>query len=127
MKFKAGNHRFSTNLLTVLSYINYLRNSGCGIKAKIIKNGGKNIIQNASKFRKSIIRPVAIIYKKTGLKSKNITVTLNKISNIGIVFSLLKTFEAFPLELKKISINSNSGKNINAVINMRLIGLKGAK
>ncbi|MHB1662070.1 MAG: hypothetical protein ACYCTD_08280, partial [bacterium] len=87
----------------------------------------KNIIQNVPEFNKKTIRPAAVAYKKNALNSKNIKVTLYKISNIGIMFSLLKTFEAFPLELEKISINSNSGKNINAVIIMRLISLKGAK
>jgi hypothetical protein len=98
IKFKAGDHRFSTNLLTVLSYINYLRKSGYDIKVKVLN-------------------------KKSLLKSKDIIITLNKISNIGVAFSLLKTFRAFPSELKKISIKSGNGIGIDIVINERLIGL----
>ena len=98
IKFKAGNHRFSTNLLTVLSYINYLRKSGYDIKVKVLN-------------------------KKSLLKSKDIIITLNKISNIGVVFSLLRTFRAFPSELKKISIKSGKDIGIRIVINERLIGL----
>ncbi len=99
-EFKTGKHRFSTYLLTILSYINYLRKNGYDIKIKI--NNKKEL------------------YKKSLPESKNIIIAINNISNIGIVFSLLKTFEAFPLEIKKISIKS--GKNINAVINGKLIG-----
>lgn len=98
IKFKAGDHRFSTNFLTVLSYINYLRKSGYDIKVKVLN-------------------------KKSLLKSKDIIITLNKISNIGVAFSLLKTFRAFPSELKKISIKSGNGMGISIVINERLIGL----
>lgn len=98
IKFKAGNHRFSTNLLTVLSYINYLRKSGYDIKVKVLN-------------------------KKSLLKSKDIIITLNKISNIGVVFSLLRTFRAFPSELKKISIKSGKDIGIRIIINERLIGL----
>ncbi len=98
INFKAGNHRFSTNLLTVLSYINYLRKSGYDIKVKVLN-------------------------KKSLLKSKDIIITLNKISNIGVVFSLLRTFRAFPSELKKISIKSGKDIGIRIVINERLIGL----
>jgi hypothetical protein len=98
INFKAGNHRFSTNLLTVLSYINYLRKSGYDIKVKVLN-------------------------KKSLLKSKDIIITLNKISNIGVAFSLLRTFRAFPSELKKISIKSGKDIGIRIVINERLIGL----
>ena len=98
IKFKAGNHRFSTNLLTVLSYVNYLRKSGYDIKVKVLN-------------------------KKSLLNSKDIIITFNKISNIGVVFSLLRTFRAFPLELKKISIKSGKDTGIRIVINERLIGL----
>jgi hypothetical protein len=98
IKFKAGNHRFSTNLLTVLSYINYLRKSGYDIKVKVLN-------------------------KKSLLKSKDIIITLNKISNIGVAFSLLRTFRAFPSELKKISIKSGKDTGIRIVVNERLIGL----
>ena len=98
IKFKAGNHRFSTNLLTVLSYVNYLRKSGYDIKVKVLN-------------------------KKSLLKSKDIIITLNKISNIGVAFSLLRTFRAFPSELKKISIKSGKDIGIRIVINERLIGL----
>ena len=99
IKFKAGNHRFSTNLLTVLSYVNYLRKSGYDIKVKVLN-------------KKSLL-----------IKSKDIIITLNKISNIGVVFSLLRTFRAFPSELKKISIKSGKDTGIRIVINERLIGL----
>ncbi len=98
IKFKAGNHRFSTNLLTLLSYINYLKKSGYDIKIKVVN-------------KKSLLK----------LKSKDIIITLNKIADIGVAFSLLKTFGAFPSELRKISIKSRNGMNI--VINERLIGL----
>ena len=98
INFKAGNHRFSTNLLTVLSYVNYLRKSGYDIKVKVLN-------------------------KKSLLKSRDIIITLNKISNIGVVFSLLRTFRAFPSELKKISIKSGKDTGIRIVINERLIGL----
>lgn len=112
IRFKAGYHQFSTNLLTVLSYINYLRKNGSAIKVKITKNN----LKHEGRF-----------YQKSELESKDIDVTIDRISNIGIIFSLLETFRAFPLEMKKISIHSNLGKNINAVINMRLISLKGAR
>lgn len=93
--FRAGYHRSSTNLLTILSYINYLRRSGWNIKVKILHN-------------------------------KRITLTLNKVSNIGIVFSLIRTFKAFPLEIKKVSINTkNINKNINVIMNLKLISLRG--
>ncbi len=96
LKFNSGNHRFSTNFITILSYINYLEKRGYNIKVKIIN-------------------------KKSLLKSKNIIITLNKISDIGVVFSILKTFMSFPSELNELSIKSGNG--INVVIKERLIGL----
>jgi hypothetical protein len=137
VRFESGNHRFSTNLLTLLSYIKYLRQSGYDIKVKIKDNNfknkkpDKNIILNVPKFRKNTLdNPASANLNKTaetdgaGLRVKSIIIALDKISNIGIVFSLLRTFKAFPVELNKISINSNSEKNFNAVINIQLIGFK---
>ena len=144
IKFRAGYHRSSTVLLTILSYINYLRRSGWNIKVKILHNKGikhinfsKNVIENAPRFKPRsghLNFHVDNNYnqKKQGkitqsLRSKRITVTLNKVSNIGIVFSLIRTFKAFPLEIKKVSIKNtkNANKNINIVINLKLISLRG--
>lgn len=98
VNFKAGNHRFSTDILTILSYINYLRKNGYGVKVKILN-------------------------KKSLLKSKDIIISFNKISNIGVVFALLKTFGAFPFELRQISIKSGNTSGARIVIDERLISL----
>ncbi|HEC24814.1 MAG TPA: hypothetical protein ENI54_02185 [bacterium] len=100
MRFKAGYHRLSTDILTILSYINYLKKSGLDIKVKTNTRGYEN---------------------NSSLNFKDMTIVLKKIYNIGIVFSFLKTFNAFPIEIKKISLVSVNG--MNAVIYIKLIGL----
>ncbi len=95
-KFTAGNHRFSTDLLTVLSYIRYLKEAGLDVRIKIINR--KNI----------------------KIKNSDLKIVLSDFSDIGVVFSLLNTLKAFPFEIKKISIKS--GKKIDAVIGAKLIG-----
>ena len=142
IKFRAGYHRLSTNLLTILSYINYLNKLGWNIKVKISHNKrfkhinfGKKAIKNAPGFKrmsghsKTPFTPGNNYNQKKQDKitksviSKRITISLNKVSNVSVVFSLIKTFRAFPVEIKKISINTN--KNINVVMNLKLISLKG--
>lgn len=98
VNFKAGNHRFSTDILTALSYINYLRKKGYGVKVKVLN-------------------------KKSLLESKDIIISFNKISNIGVVFALLRTFGAFPSELRRISIKSGNVTGVRIVIDERLISL----
>ncbi len=145
IKFRAGYHRLSTNLLTILSYINYLNKLGWNIKVKISHNkrfkhinfgknapkrqlrfgrsnftagnSDNNYNQNNQKNRSEITKSVT---------SERITLRLDKVSNIGIIFSLIKTFEAFPVEIKKISINTkNTNKNIDAVMDLKLISMRG--
>ncbi|MDA8158251.1 MAG: hypothetical protein M0034_03585 [Deltaproteobacteria bacterium] len=98
VNFKAGNHRFSTDILSALSYVNYLRKNGYGIKVKVLN-------------------------KKSLLESKDIIISFNKISNIGVIFALLKTFGAFPSELRRISIKSVNVTGVRIVIDERLISL----
>ena len=98
-------------------------------------NFGKKAIKNAQGFKrmsghsKTPFTPGNNYNQKKQDKitksviSKRITISLNKVSNVGVVFSLIKTFRAFPVEIKKISINTN--KNINVVMNLKLISLKG--
>lgn len=100
VRFKAGYHRLSTDILTILSYINYLKKGGLDIRVKTSVDAYKN---------------------SSSLNSKNMIVALKKIYNIGILFSFLKTFEAFPVEIKKISLVS--AKGMDAVMHIRLIGL----
>ncbi len=98
VNFKAGNHRFSTDILSALSYVNYLRKNGYGIKVKVLN-------------------------KKSLLESKDIIISFNKISNIGVIFALLRTFGAFPSELRLISIKSVNVTGVRIVIDERLISL----
>ncbi|MFW0884567.1 hypothetical protein ACMCNP_05920 [Candidatus Acidulodesulfobacterium sp. H_13] len=100
VRFKAGYHRLSTDILTILSYINYLKKSGLDIEVRTNARVHKN---------------------NSSLNSKDIIISLKKIYNIGIVFSFLKTFNAFPIEIKRISLVSI--KSMNAVMYVRLIGL----
>ncbi|MCL4321737.1 MAG: hypothetical protein M0016_01850 [Deltaproteobacteria bacterium] len=142
IKFRAGCHRLSTNLLTILSYINYLNKLGWNINVKISHkrfkhiNSGKNVIQNAPRFKLAFGHSNFTGGNKYEQKnrdkitksvmSKGITVSLNKVSNVGVIFSLIKTFREFPVEIKKISINTNNtNKNISVVMNLKLISLKG--
>ena len=143
IKFRAGYHRLSTNLLTILSYINYLNKLGWNIKVRILHNKrfkrinfDKKVIKNAPGFKRMVghsnFTPSNNYNQKKQDKitksviSERVTISLNKVSNVGVVFSLIKTLRAFPVEIKKVSINTkNTNKNINVVMNLKLISLKG--
>lgn len=149
IKFKAGYHRFSTYLLTILSYMSYLQKIGFNINVVIKnskktksgrthlitmnKNRNKPKIQNAPRFKNRFGHANFIAGQKIKqfnkhkireyTASKRLIVILNKVPDINVLFSLLRIFKSFPIEIKKISINA--GRNIGIVFNLRLIGLRG--
>ncbi len=150
IKFKVGYHKLSTYLLTILSYMSYLQNIGLNVNVKL-KNVGetristydpklaklisknRNIfkIQNAPRFKNrfghadfiggSKIRKFKYNDIKKYIAYERLTIILNKVPNINVIFSLLKIFRLFPIEIKKISISTD--RNIGVIFNLRLINL----
>jgi EAL domain-containing protein (putative c-di-GMP-specific phosphodiesterase class I) len=86
------------------SYARYLKEDGFNIGIKIIKP--KNMKNN----------------QHTYLKTIKFRVALSNFSDVGVLFSLIKTLKSFPFEIKKINIKS--GRKIDAVINAELVGIK---
>lgn len=149
IKFKAGYHRLSTYLLTILSYMSYLQKIGFNINvviknSKKMKFGGARLIpinknrnrlkiQNVPRFKNRFGHANFVIGKKIKkpnnnkmqkhIASERLIVILNKVPNIDVVFSLLNTFKSFPIEINKVSINAD--KNINIIFNLKLINLRG--
>lgn len=104
VEFAVGRRRFSTDIMSVLSYIRYLRKCGFNIKINIFKP--KNLKNNNNAY----------------LKIKNFNIMLSDFSDVNVLFSLLKTEQSFPFEIKNINIES--GRKINAAISAELIGFK---
>lgn len=133
VRFRAGRHRFSTYLISILSYINYLCKSGCYIKVKILDNKNfkesfitKNNFQVSPEFSKKLANKIIVPKKELPIeglpyKSKILAITFDNVSNIGILFQLLKTLRSFPVIIKKIYVKS--GKNASGFIYIRLIDL----
>lgn len=101
----------------------------------LIKFKGKNRsilkIQNVPRFKNRFGHAGFIaIGKVEGLKDSKIkkyvayeqlTIILRKVPNINIIFSLLRIFKLFPIDIKKISINA--GRNVGIIFNLKLINL----
>ncbi|MGC8553915.1 MAG: hypothetical protein ACP5NA_00245 [Candidatus Acidulodesulfobacterium sp.] len=104
IKFPAGKQGFYSYMVSFLSYARYLKEKGFNIGVSIQKTEN---MKNAD---------------DTYFKTMNFKVALSNFSDVDVLFSLIKTLKSFPFEIKKINIKS--GRKIDAIINVELVGFK---
>ncbi len=98
LKLRYGNRRLSTNLLSILSFIEYInKKKGLNIDVKVLRPGVPVRVSGAGPASK---KPDAFprAGKELAVKSKNF-------KSMGNIFEIIKTLQEFPVEIKKMIIN----------------------